>query len=273
MSENERFDRFILTSANLLIETNIYKDRHLSVAPQHERLPAMIDAFRWINLEEGTRDSINVIGLQELQIDADRHNGETITKELDYDFGIWSPHSRQPAGEHIGALSSIQPNNDDAEILTLDKNRHAIALKFGEFCVCIAHPMYSDAKRRAQQIDALIEYVSDKPYSALMGDFNEEPLPWTTRKKLGSIGMESAFVRNHKGHPVTLPTPEYRQYRSLPRRIGFSVLGGGLRYDDIYISDAMKVNSTGTIDSDSDHRFVYASVSTPHGIFMERTLT
>lgn len=271
MSEDERFDRFVLTSANLLIETDTNSDRHLRVAPQHERLPTMIDTFKRINLEEGTRNSINVIGLQELQIDADRHNGETITKELDYDFGIWHPHSRQSAGENIAAVSNIQP--DTAEELKLDKNRYAIALKFGEFCVCITHAMYSDAKRRARQTGALIEYMSDKPYSALMGDFNEEPLPWTTRKKLGSIGMESAFVRNHKGYPVTLPTPEYRQYRSLPRRIGFSVLGGGLRYDDIYISDAMKVSSTGTLDSASDHRFVYANLTTPHGVFMDRTLT
>jgi hypothetical protein len=129
--------------------------------------------------------------------------------------------------------------------------------------------MYSDTKRRALQYDALLEYLEDEPYAALIGDMNEEPLPLSSRRKLGKIGMESAFVRTGQGHPITLPTEAYKQYRSWPRRFGFEAVGGGLRYDDIYVSQAMRVQQTGTITADSDHRFVYAAVTTPPGIFRQ----
>jgi hypothetical protein len=131
--------------------------------------------------------------------------------------------------------------------------------------------MYSDAKRRKRQINAIIDYAEGEEYLAVIGDFNEEPLPFSTRRKLGSIGLESAFVRSGLGHPVTLPTPAYKRYRTPLQQAGFELLGGGVRYDDIYVSSSMKVRKVGTIDADSDHRFVYAAVSTPHGIYMDRT--
>jgi len=263
----ERYDRFVLTSANLLIETNTRADRHLRIPSQHDRLASHIQAFRWIELELGRRAATHVIGLQELQITDDHHNGEDLLKSMNHSFGLWHPHSRKSSGEHIGAISSRDP--DSSEIIPLDNNRYALALRFGQFCVTVAHPIYSDAKRRAKQYDALLEYLEDEPYAALIGDLNEEPLPFSSRRKLGKIGLESAFTRTHQGHPVTLPTPAYKPYRSWPARIGFELLGGGLRYDDIYVSQAMKVDMAGTITADSDHRFVYADIRTPVGIFRQ----
>ncbi len=258
----ERYDRFLLTSANLLIETNTTANRHERIAPQQERIDSHLEAFRRIVTDvNASTEATEIIGLQEVQVSDTHHNGEDIRNGLQYNYGLWQPHSRRAAGEHIGAVSNRQP--DSSEVIPLDKNRYALALRFGEFCICVAHPMYSDAKRRAIQIDALHEYLKDEPYAALIGDFNEEPLPLSHRRKLGTIGLKSAFIRSGYGHPVTLPTPAYKQYRSWPRRIGFELLGGGLRYDDIYISDGVSVRSVGTVDSDSDHRFIYASVIVP----------
>ena len=255
------YDRYLLTSANLLIETNTQANRHILIPPQHDRLFSQIETFRSIESRYKQPSATSIIGLQELQIYDGNNNGEDIKKALGHKYGQWHPHSRHSVGEHIGAISSTHP--DSSEAIHIDKNRLALVLRFGKFCVCVAHPMYSDAKRRASQLDALGEYLADEEYVALLADFNEEPLPFSRRKKLGSIGLQSAFKRIGQGHPVTLPTPHYKKFRSLPRRLGYEVLAGGLCYDDIYISDSVRVQAAGTATSDSDHRFIYAAVAVP----------
>jgi len=247
-----------LASANLLLETNTFHDRHLTIPQQHERLDAQIESLRGIERQVGRRAVINIIGLQEVQVIGERHNGKTIQKELGYRFGAWQPHSRVKHGENIGVISSVEP--DSFEPLELDKNRYAMVLRYDEFCLVVVHQMFSDKNRRRVQFEALFEYLDGEECAGVMGDFNEDPIQLGMRTKFGRLGMESAFVRDYKGHPVTLPAPGYGQYRPWRRRVGFTLLGGGMRYDDIYVTEALKVNRTGTVDSASDHRFVWADV-------------
>lgn len=264
---SERSEPFLVTSANLLIETNRYKDRHLRIPAQHDRLDAHIQAFRWIEADHARQfgaQAIKVIGLQELQIDGEHDNGETIRRELGYEFGTWQAHSRKKHGEHIGAVSNVAPDKYDH--IPLDHNRHALALWFGETCVTIVHPMYSDADRRRNQYGALMEHLADQEHSIVMGDFNEDPAllfrPFgaASRHKLGSLGLRSAFVDTNGSHPVTLPSHSYGQYRSPKTRLGYALVGGGLCLDDVYVSEDISVRNTGTIDTESDHRFVYADL-------------
>jgi len=264
----ERSDRFVLTSANLLLETNTSHDRHITIPQQHERLDAHIEALRSIQTGKGGRRSINVIGLQEVQSQGGRHNGQTIQRELGYRFGMWQPHSRKSHGEHIGVISNVEPDNSEA--VRLDKNRYALSLRFGEACVVIVHQMFSDADRRRLQYEALYEYLEGEEHASVMGDFNEDLWQFGLRRKFGKAGLVSAFVEDGKGHPVTLPAPGYGKYRSLKRRIGYGLLGGGLCYDDIYVPKDFRVHATGTVDSESDHRFVWTDTSTPYGMYMDR---
>lgn len=260
----QSFDRFTVASANLLIETNTEKDRHLRIPPQHERIDAHLTALR--EVEKRTGRPLDVVGVQELQITTEHDNSETLRSGLHADFSAHMAHSRKRVGEHIGAIGRVP---DDHEFLELSKNRFAAVLRFGHACIVNVHLAFNDADVRKRQFGTLMEYVREEDHAVVMGDFNEEDHFFTTRHQLGRIGFESAFIMNKKGHPVTLPAPGYGKYRSFPRRAGYMLLGGGIKFDDIYVKGDIRTKETGLIASESDHYFVYASLFAPQGIFSE----
>lgn len=261
----------LATSANLLIETNQKRLTRMPIARQSERVGAHIDTFKTIQKkclpERLGRKTLQVIGLQEVQVGDGVHCGEEIQRALRFNHGTWQPHSRLSTGEHIGIISNILP--DSSECIELDTNRYALSLQFGNLAVINCHPMFSDAKRRKKQFDTLFEYTSNFDQTIVLGDFNEDPallfrfFGSQSRHRLGRTGLASAFVKSKGYHPITLPSSEYTKSRSPLVRAGLLAVGGGLCYDDIYTSENIATSSCGTIETASDHRFVYAKLRVP----------
>ncbi len=262
LSHTESYDKLAVAGANLLIETNTNRDRHLLVPAQHERVMRHIDSFKEIERRIGR--NLDFVAMQELQIDDQHHNGETIRQSLDLPFGAYQTHSRTAAGENIAVVGRIP---DSHEFIKLGKNRYAVAVRMGETCLVTVHLSYTDPERRHLEFETLIDFIAEEQNVVLEGDFNAIPHPFGLRKKLARVGMASAFVLDSRIQPVTLPAPGYAQLRSIPRRIGFELLGGGMQYDDIYVKGDIAVKMTGTVDSASDHRFVYADLIGPKGMF------
>lgn len=262
LASAQSFQRLSVASANLLIETNTAKDRHMRVEPQHARTSRHIDSFRAI--ETRLNRPIDMLGMQELQITDDHHNGDTIRSAMNMPFGAYAAHSRKPAGEHIGIVGR-RPDSHD--FITLGKNRKAPIVRLGEVCVMFVHMSYTDTVRRKHEYETLLEFAAEEENLILGGDFNEEALFFSSRYKLGQVGLRSAFVLDKHHRPLTLPAPGYGQLRPLSRRIGYGLVGGGLQFDDIYVKGELRTNKTGIIESASDHRFVYADFIGPSGIF------
>jgi|GEM_PF-1614675 len=262
LSGAQSYDRLVIASANLLIETNTSKDRHLRVPSQHVRTVDHLAAFKEIERRLGRR--IDLLGLQELQVDDLGNVAHVLQSGLRLPFEAHHPHSRKSAGENIG-VAGITP--DEYEFVELGKNRFAPLLRLGELAVMFVHMSYSDKQRRKHEYETLMEIVDEEDNIVVAGDFNEEPHIFSSRRRLARVGLQSAFVLDRHQYPVTLPAPGYGQLRTLGRQVGYVLKGGGLQFDDIYVKGELRVKRTGTVDSASDHRFPYAEVVGPAGLF------
>jgi hypothetical protein len=257
ISTTDSYSRLNVASMNVLFETR-FPER---VPPQSQRILAHAATIRAIEAELGA--PLDAFGVQELHKPKNGpDNPQTLLDETSAQTALWINHSRKKRGEHIGLYGQ---RFDSIEAFALADGKSAVAGQLGEITIVTAHLTRKGAGKRAREIAALREYLQDKPYAALIGDFNEEEHFFTSRSKLREDGFKSAFVQTNGHNPVTFPTRRYRSANMTRlERVGIYAVGGGLRLDDIYVKGLL-VNKAGLMETDSDHYALYAQLRTNYG--------
>lgn len=246
-----------------VVAWNILLDRKHGelVPPQSERLESHVNAL------SSLEPSLDVVGILEAEKTAELHNGEELARLLGFEDSYWHPHSRKD--EYIGMFGD---QVGSVETLDLGYKKTVLITRIGKVCIVAVHLKFPRSARehlllteQRQQIEVVLDRVSDEGHVVIMGDFNCPP--WRKpRKLIEAQGFESVYETLDEPLPHSVLRGEY-DFMLTPhqRRILRRVWPLGVNVDDIYVKN-MLVHEVGTVAGESDHLGVWAVVSPKTGV-------
>lgn len=246
---NPSFDDTIHVVAwNILLDYK--RTRAGLIAPQVSRLSSHIETLGRLDMP------LDVVCLQEVQQTKKANHGELIAGALGHEPGFWFNHntSKRP-GEYIGMFGS---SVESAESFETPHDKLGVVTRVGRTAIVGLHNRNEKwGPMRADQTEAVIDYLEGEEHAIVVGDANASPFE-RSRRMLHKAGFQSVFKLAGFRNPVTHPTPEYRDiFYPLPVKLA---VPRGTSSDIIYVRGCEVVGKPIVFKGDSDHYGLAAAV-------------
>jgi endonuclease/exonuclease/phosphatase family metal-dependent hydrolase len=238
-------ERLNVISWNILLDKK--RTQKGLIRPQDERVDQLIETL------QGFDGSHDVVGLQEVEAT----NGQTISRALGYGDGLWHQHnkpiykgaSRGRSNEYMGMFGAMV---EYTEPIDIGDRRKAVLTRVGGVAIVNCHLISGRSRKtlalRTQEMQAILDAITDEENAVLIGDTNGHPLE-ASRRLAHREGFRSAHVLANGHMPRTHPNPEYIDALAddlLHRKLFYRYIGSAI--DTISIrGDGLSVVAAGTL--------------------------